>query len=46
VRDYPDEWYDEWYSQGCPRDESEKPILLDDPCDWCPHQWEEDCGHA
>jgi len=44
--EYPDELYDEWWAQGCPRNESGDPILLDDACDYCPLQWEEDCGHA
>jgi len=39
-----DEMYDEWYSQGCPRNESGKPILLDDdPCDYCPYRDMDHC---
>ncbi|RKX44961.1 MAG: hypothetical protein DRP27_05300 [Thermotogae bacterium] len=43
--EYPEEWYDEWYAQGCPRNESGEPILLGEACDYCPYQYGEECGY-
>lgn len=37
------EVYDEWWAQGCPRNESGDPVLLPDSCDCCPFQYDDDC---